>query len=137
MQGDDALLAVDDVVSARVTAVHPHGLDIEARGRPGFVQPIELSWDPRVSARDVASVGDTVTVRVYAVTDARFYASIKRARPDLDPWCDPERFAVGTRHRGRVDTVHDWGAFVEIAPLVVGLVGPPSSLALATPSTSR
>jgi ribosomal protein S1 len=105
-----------EVVRARLVAVHSYGLAIEAEGMPGFVQPVELSWDPNATPADVGEIGDELDVLVYAITPERFYGSLKQARADLDPWRDPERFRVGLIHRGEVTGILDWGMAVTIAP---------------------
>lgn len=104
--------------AATVTAVHAYGLDIDVQGRLGFIQPTELDWGCERRPEHF-SVGDRVEVIVYAETPDRCYASIKRTSPD--PW-DPDVFAVGTRHRGRVDRVVEWGASVLLRPGVWGMI---------------
>ncbi len=110
-----------DIVRAVVTGVHPYGIDIEAEGRTGFIQPIEVSWACRLPD-EVARAGDSLDVYVYAVTPMRFFASIKRAHPDLDPWRDPTRFRVGSRHQATVELVNDWACFVELEPGAEGII---------------
>lgn len=110
------------VVLATVVAVHEYGIDIEAEGAPGFIQPIEVSWKPDIKPGDVVHTGDRIKVVIYAQTDARFFASIKRAQPELDPWRDPSQFRVGSTHRGVVTAVLDWGLKVRIADGVEGML---------------
>ena len=111
-----------ELVRARVTAVHDYGIEIEADGRPGFIQPIEVSWEDRVRPADVAGTGDLVDVYVYAITADRFYASIKMVRPELSPWADPRKYEVGSSHAGIVEEVSDWGATVKLSSGAVGVI---------------
>ncbi|WP_146654994.1 S1 RNA-binding domain-containing protein [Labilithrix luteola] len=106
-------------VTATITGVHSYGLDIEVDGQVGFVDCIELNWSNTAQPTDF-SVGDRVPVRIYAVTPDRFYASIKRATPD--PWADPSRFAVGTRHVGTVRAVVEYGSTVEMPLGVLAVI---------------
>jgi ribosomal protein S1 len=111
-----------EIVRARVTAVHDYGVEIEAEGRPGFIQPIEVSWEDRVRPADVAGTGDLVDVYVYAITVDRFYASIKMVHPELNPWADPRKYEVGSSHTGIVEEVSDWGAKVKLTIGAVGMI---------------
>ena len=120
--GIASTLRVHENVRVVVTGVHHYGIDVDFRGLYGFVQNVNVDWDPRVEPKDVARVGDEIDIRVLAVAGHRFSASIKHAHPELDPWADPTKFAVGTRHRGVVTTVCEYGSFVEIARLVEGLI---------------
>lgn len=111
-----------DVVSARVTSVHEYGIYLEADGMIGFVQIPELSWDHDLEPNDVAAVGAPLEVRVLMVRDGRFSASIKRVRPDLDPWARAAQFDVGSEHPGTVTKVLDWCAMVDIGARVEGVI---------------
>jgi len=111
-----------EIVQARVTAVHDYGIEIEAEGRPGFIQPTELSWEERLRPAEAVALGDRIEVYVYAVTADRFYASIKRAHPELDPWADPRKYEVGSSHTGTVEGVSDWGATVKLSSGVAGVI---------------
>ncbi len=110
-----------DVTDATVTAVHDFGIEIEVDGEHGFIQPVEMDWDPERSASANLRVGQVIRVLVLATTPSRFFASPKRACPDLDPWRDPEKFCVGSRHPGTVVSVVEWGYEVKLAAGVSGM----------------
>lgn len=112
-----------EIVRATVCAVHEFGIEIKAEGLLGFIQPVEQSWVPESGAAHAAAdIGDSIDVLVYSITDTRFFASIKRAHPELDPWRDPEKFRVGSHHEGTVTGVFDWGHKVEIERGVDGMI---------------
>lgn len=116
------------VVLAKVVAVHDYGVDVESEGKEGFVQPTELSWDPQGRAVDIVRAGESIEVLVYAMTPERFFASVKQAQPERNPWRDPGVFAPGSHHRGEVVDVLDWGASVRITNGVLGMIlGSPES----------
>jgi ribosomal protein S1 len=109
------MVEAGQIVVARVTAVHDFGIDVEAGGPQGFIQPIEVSWKQGEAPGAVTQVGDEIAVLVYASTGNRFFASIKQAHPELDPWRDPSRFQAGSVHDGTVLQVLDWGIKIGIA----------------------
>jgi ribosomal protein S1 len=113
----------DEIVRVVVRAVHDYGVDVEFEGQVGFIQPIELSWrSDGVTPHDTVRPGDRIDVYVYAITPGRFFASLKRARPDLNPWAEPSKYAAASRHRGIVKCVVEWGCEVEIANSVRGMI---------------
>lgn len=116
-----------EIISARVVAIHDYGVDIEAQGEAGFIQPIEVSWRDGESARALLREGEDVRVLVYACTTARFYASIKRANPEKNPWREPFLLEVGTVHEGVVSSVLDWGTKIRVGDLDAMILGPPST----------
>jgi small subunit ribosomal protein S1 len=113
----------NETINAKVVAVHDYGIDVEAEGLRGFIQPTELSWTAaRANHDDLVAVGDVIEVFVTHVTPHRFSASLKRAHPELDHWRDSSIFAVGSVHDGVIKKVVEWGCEVEIAPGVCGMI---------------
>jgi len=116
-----------DVVPAVITRLVAFGAFAEvAPGLEGLIHLSELSWSRAEKAEDAVSVGQAVTVKVLSFDRdkkgrPRISLSIKQAGPD--PWDSVnEQFAVGDKVEGKVTRLADFGAFVEIAPGIEGLV---------------
>ncbi len=121
-------LAPGAVLSGTVTALKPYGAFVDLGGLEGLVHVSELSHQRIDDPADVLSVGQRVDVQVLGIespTDKGKSERIKlsiRALAD-DPWHEhAARLEVGSRVRGRVVKLESFGAFVEIAPGVEGLV---------------
>lgn len=113
----------NDVLRVLVTALYPYGIDVRYGDRVGFVQQIELSWGRVADPSDVVRVGDELDVKVYGIGPEKFYASVRRVRPELNPWAHPEQFAVGTRHRGVVTAIYPAGGVdVQVHEFVSGQI---------------
>lgn len=84
----------------------------------------DLSWNTRVkSPSDLFRKGDRVRAKVLKIDPASQKFSIGIKQLAEDPWADVEkRFRKGDLINGRVTRVADFGAFVEIAEGVEGLV---------------
>lgn len=116
-----------DIVQGRVTRLTPFGAFVEiAPGLEGLVHISELGWSRVQAVEDVVAPGDTVMVKFLKMEDQgkgrlRIELSIKQAQGD--PWdAVPDRFQAGAKINGRVVRLAPFGAFVEIAPGLEGLV---------------
>jgi small subunit ribosomal protein S1 len=93
-------------------------------GVEGLIHISEMSWEKRVHhPSDVLKVGDTVNVRILDIRPAEQKLSLSLKNIEEDPWASAEaKYAAGTQFNGTVQSLKGFGAFVEIAPGVVGLV---------------
>ena len=109
-----------------VTRLEPFGVFVDLGGVEGMVHISELSHARVQHPRDVVSAGEHVNVRVLAVEpgrDQRPRVSLSLRATTPDPWAAAaSRFAVGSRVPGVVVRLADFGAFVNLAPGVDGLV---------------
>src|SRR3954469_4661084 len=93
-------------------------------GIDGLVHVSDISWTQRIKhAGDLFKKGDEVEAVVLNidVENERFSLGIKQLHPD--PWTElPTKYPIGSRVKGKVTKVADFGAFVEIEPGIEGLV---------------
>ncbi len=124
-----ASLSVGDEREGVVTQVRDFGLMVDLGGIEGLVHQTELSYDRQAKAADVAKVGDMRRVKVLQISPAegkkeklhRVSLSIKALQPD--PWAThQEELQRGRIFRGKVLRTAEFGAFVEVAPHVDGLI---------------
>lgn len=122
-----ARLHVGAVVSGTVSSVRDFGAFVDLGGVDGLIHVSELGHDRSAQASDVLSVGQVVEAQVVKIEGdpasgtARVGLSLRALAPD--PWCDvATRFPVGATVPGRVRKLEAFGAFVELAPGIDGLV---------------
>lgn len=121
----DAKYAMDEVVTGRVTRLADFGAFVELEeGVEGLVPMSEMSFERRIGhASEVVNVGDTVRVRVLNVDMDRHRISLSLKRVGDDPWVGASvRWPVDSVVEGTVKRIADFGAFIELAPGVEGLV---------------
>jgi small subunit ribosomal protein S1 len=116
---------VGDRVHGTVTRVADFGAFVELeKGVEGLIHLSEMSWTRKVrKPSDVVNPGDQVDVVVLGVNpaDRRISLGLKQALGD--PWADvPQRFPVGAVVEGKVISLQKFGAFVQIAEGVEGMV---------------
>jgi small subunit ribosomal protein S1 len=118
-----ASLEVGQVLEGTVQRLTPFGAFVDIGGVDGLVHVSEMAWQHVAHPADVVSEGEKVKVKVLKVDPSigKISLSIKAAQPG--PW----EKAVGQFHTGQIVTgvvkrLVSFGAFVEIAPGVEGLV---------------
>jgi small subunit ribosomal protein S1 len=115
----------DALVTGRVTRLADFGAFVELEpGVEGLVPISEMSFEKRIKhPGEVLAVGDTPQLRVLAVDPQRKRISLSVKRVGDDPWVGASvRWPAGSVVEGVVKRMESFGAFVEIAPGVEGLV---------------
>ena len=118
-----ATLNEGDVISGTVSGVTDIGAFVDVGGADGLVHVTELSWSRVGNPKDVVKVGDEVQVKVLKLDRERdrISLSLKQAAPN--PWQEFVREQrVGAVVGAKVQKLVEFGAFVEVAPGVEGLV---------------
>jgi len=121
-------LAIGAQLEGRVTRLKPFGAFVELfPGIEGMVHLSELSWSRVERPDDVLKVGESVTVKVIGIEEGEGSGQVKIGlsikEVTGDPWDTvEERFREGDEATGTVTRCADFGAFVEIAPGIEGLV---------------
>ena len=100
-----------------------YGAFVDLGGIDGLLHITDMSWGRLTHPRDLVNVGDQIQVKVlkYDKDKQRVSLGFKQLTPD--PWLDAEhRYPVGAHVHGRVISVTDYGAFVELEQGIEGLV---------------
>jgi len=116
-------LEVGQVREGVIKSIVDFGIFVDIGGFEGLVHRSEISWKDVPVPPSSYKVGQKIGVKVLGFDRERerISLSIKRLRPD--PWEGlSARYPAGTKVRGKVVSVTDFGAFVELEPDVEGLV---------------
>ena len=121
-------LKVGDFLDGTVTRIMPYGAFVQlASGVEGMVHISELSWSKAASPESVVAVSDLVRVKVIGIEPdkkpGQLKISLSIKQLSEDPWLSAdEKFKVGEKIQGTVTRCTNFGAFVEVAPGIEGLV---------------
>jgi len=110
-------------VTGTVKNLTDYGAFIDLGGIDGLLHVTDLSYGNVTHPAGVVRVGEEITVKVlrFDKEKERISLGLKQMRPD--PWADIEaNYPPGSRVIGRVVSVTDYGAFVELEPGVEGLI---------------
>ncbi|MDE5977635.1 MAG: S1 RNA-binding domain-containing protein [Turicibacter sp.] len=114
-------LAVGDVVEGKVVRIEKYGAFVRFGALEGLVHISEISHLPVANVEDVLKVDQAVTAKVIKVEGTKLQLSIKATLPTpFEEFISAHQ--VGEIVEGEVVRLMDFGAFVEVAPGVEGLV---------------
>ena len=116
---------VNSRVKGKVSSVTDYGVFVELEpGVEGLVHVSEISWSKRAAnPKKIFRKGDEVEVQVLGVDTQEKRISLGMKQLQENPWDTVAyRYPVGTKVRGKVRNITDFGAFVEIEDGIDGLV---------------
>ncbi len=112
-------------VSGKVVSLTDYGAFIELEpGVEGLIHVSEMSWSKRVKhPSKILNVGDSVEAMVLGVDPAARRISLGLKQVESNPWHElAEKYPVGTRIKGKVRNLTEFGAFVEVEDDIDGLI---------------
>jgi small subunit ribosomal protein S1 len=111
------------VLEGVVKNITEYGAFIDLGGIDGLLHIIDMSWGRIQSPHDLLKVGESLQVKVLKFDREKERISLGYKQLLPDPWQSvAERFPKGSHVRGKVVSLTDYGAFIEIEPGVEGLV---------------
>jgi small subunit ribosomal protein S1 len=117
------LLQEGSVVKGRVRSVTDFGAFLDLGGVDGLLHVTDMSWHRVGKPSDVVNIGDELEVKILKINKNSKKVSLGLKQLVPDPWAAAAaQFKVGDRATGTVARLTDFGAFVELAPGVDGLV---------------
>lgn len=106
-----------------VRNVKPYGAFVDIGGGiEGLLHVSHMTWGRLDSAAELMRPGDTVRVVVLEYNEEKKRLSLGRKQLLEDPWANVEFYNIGDVLAGRIVSLADFGAFVELAPGLEGLV---------------
>jgi small subunit ribosomal protein S1 len=111
------------ILTGTVKNLTDYGAFVDLGGIDGLLHITDMSWGRLTHPRDLVNVGDQIQVKVLKFDRDKQRVSLGFKQLTPDPWLDAmERYPIGARVHGRVISVTDYGAFVELEQGIEGLV---------------
>jgi small subunit ribosomal protein S1 len=111
------------VLTGVVKNLTEYGAFVDMGGIDGLLHITDMSWGRLTHPRDLVNVGDQIQVKVLKFDKEKQRVSLGFKQLTPDPWLDAaHRYPVGAHVQGRVISVTDYGAFVELEQGIEGLV---------------
>lgn len=117
------ILEEEAVLEGTVKNITDYGLFIDLGGIDGLVHITDMSWGRVGHPSEMHQVGDDIHVKVLSFDKEKERVSLGIKQLTPDPWSNAEKkYPVGTKISGRVVSLTDYGAFVEVEEGVEGLI---------------
>ncbi len=118
------LLEPGSIVEGRVRSLTEFGAFVElCPGIDGLLHVTEMSWQRVEKPSELLTVGQQLQVKILKISRENRKISLGLKQLTPDPWTEAlEKLNPGDRVRGKVVRLAEFGAFVEIAPGVDGLI---------------
>jgi small subunit ribosomal protein S1 len=111
------------VVTGTIKNLTEYGAFVDLGGIDGLLHITDMSWGRVAHPGEVFKVGDEVTVKVLKYNPETERVSLGLKQTQEDPWNHvDEAYPLGKRVRGKVMSLTEYGAFVELEPGVEGLI---------------
>ncbi len=111
------------IATGTVKNITEYGAFIDLGGMDGLLHITDMSWGRIKHPSELFAVGDEVKVKVlkYDREKERVSLGLKQVSPN--PWDDAEyRFPIGVKVKGKIVSLKDYGAFVELEDGIEGLI---------------
>ena len=116
-------LTEGQAVTGKVKNITDYGVFVDLGGLDGLLHITDLSWNRLKHPSEAVAVGEAIEVQVLKFDREKTRVSLGRKQLLPDPWAEvPAKYPAGARLSGRVVGITDYGAFIELAPGVEGLV---------------
>ena len=122
-EGTLKVLSEGAIVEGVIKNITDYGAFIDLGGVDGLLHITDMSWGRISHPSELFQVGDGVKVQVlkFDAQSERVSLGLKQTQPD--PWeAVADRYPIGLRLRGKVVSLADYGAFVELEPGIEGLI---------------
>ena len=118
-----ARLEESQVIDGLVKNITDYGAFIDLGGIDGLLHVTDMAWRRVNHPSEILNVGDTVKVQIIRINPDTQRISLGMKQLQSDPWAAIEaKYPVGTKIKGNVTNIADYGAFVELEPGVEGLI---------------
>ena len=116
-------LVEGNVVDGVVKNITEYGAFVDLGGVDGLLHVTDMAWRRINHPSEILNIGDSLKVQIVKINKDTQRISLGMKQLEEDPWSVVEtKYAIGSKHTGRVTNITDYGAFVELAAGVEGLV---------------
>ncbi len=116
-------ISLGAVLEGTVKNITDYGVFVDLGGIDGLLHVTDLSWKRVNHPRELVHVGETIKVKVIQFDPESHRISLGMKQLEEDPWETASRaFNVGDTVTGKVSSLTDYGAFIDLGNNIEGLV---------------
>jgi len=115
-------LKIGDTISGKISNTINSGAFVDLGGIEGFIPFSEISWGRIRNPNEVLTIGNEISTKVINISEGpKITLSLKQMTSD--PWEEvKQKYQSGTKIKGSVVSVKDFGVFVELEPGIEALI---------------
>jgi small subunit ribosomal protein S1 len=118
-----AAIENDKVMEGIVKNITEYGVFVDLGGVDGLLHITDISWGRVKHPSELFSVGDHIKVKILSFDFEKERVSLGMKQLTPDPWTTAaEKYPIGSKIEGRVVSLTDYGAFIELEEGVEGLI---------------
>jgi small subunit ribosomal protein S1 len=111
------------VIEGFVKNITEYGVFVDLGGVDGLLHITDISWGRVKHPAEMFSVGDRIKVKILSIDHEKERVSLGMKQLTGDPWLTAsEKYAIGSRVTGKVVSLTDYGAFIELEEGIEGLI---------------
>lgn len=118
-----AAIENDKVMEGIVKNITEYGVFVDLGGVDGLLHITDISWGRVKHPSELFSVGDQIKVKILSFDFEKERVSLGMKQLTPDPWTTAaDKYPIGSKIEGRVVSLTDYGAFIELEEGVEGLI---------------
>jgi small subunit ribosomal protein S1 len=111
------------VVEGIVKNITEYGAFVDLGGIDGLLHITDMSWGRLGHPSEILKVGESIEVKILKYNPETERVSLGLKQTQNDPWADAESgYPIGLKVKGKIVSIADYGAFVELEEGVEGLI---------------
>lgn len=111
------------VLDGVVKNITDYGAFIDLGGVDGLLHITDIAWHRITHPSQALKIGETISVQVIKFNEDTKRISLGLKQLNEDPWAKVDAdYPIGSKVKGTVTNITDYGAFVELAPGIEGLI---------------
>lgn len=116
-------LHVGQIIQGIVKNITNYGVFIDIGGVDGLLHITDMTWGRIAHPSELVKIGDTITVKVLSIDEENSKISLGMKQLSENPWAElKENIQAGSKIKGIISSITEYGMFVEIQKGVEGLV---------------
>jgi len=116
-------IQIGEILEGRVKNITDFGVFIDLGGLDGLLHITDLSWGRVVHPSEIVKMDEEITVKVIDYDEEKKRVSLGLKQLSPHPWDNVEvKYPVGTTVEGKIVSLTNYGAFIEIEPGIEGLI---------------
>lgn len=116
-------LEENQVLQGVVKNITNYGIFVDIGGIDGLLHITDMSWRRITHPSELVRIGDTITVKVISFDKKHEKISLGMKQLEDNPWEKvEEKYKIGSKLKGKISSITDYGLFVEVEKGIEGLV---------------